>query len=53
MPQVSCERVPPVHFYLHGALVFLEKLIVLVQVPLVMHKHKIPYIIWQIITCAD
>ena len=53
MTQASCERVPPINFHPHGALVVLEKLVGLVQVPLVMHKQKIPYIIRHIITCYD
>ena len=46
----SCEIVPNINFHPHGAVVVLEKLIELVQLPLVIHKHNVPYIIWHIIT---
>ena len=49
----SYARVTPIHFHIHVNLVVLEKLVGLVQVPLVMHKHNIPYIIWHINTCAN
>ena len=53
MPRVSCAIVTPIHFHPYGALVVLEKIVGLVQLPLEMHKNNVPYIIWQIITCAD
>ena len=53
MPIFSCARVPPIHFHPNGDFFVLKKLVGLVQVPLVMHKHNVPYIIWKIITCAS
>ena len=52
MPQFACERALPIHFHIHGALVVMEKLVGLVKVALVIHKHKVSYIIWHISTCA-
>ena len=49
VPQVSCERAPSIHFYPHGALFVLRICFGLVQVPLVMHKHNVSYIIWHVI----
>ena len=53
MAWAVCARVSPNNHYPDDTLVVLEKLIKLLYILLMMHKHSVTYITWHMITLTD